>query len=340
MKIKALSRLAGRTLDYFIFYFTVTFFFKVIGIPLSAFGAILFSLLLPLFFIPVEAVMLKAFGATLGYKLFGVEVANKEGKRLSWKTALKRSLLLGIKIFSPVNLLYPILFLAKKSESQFDRIHEIQIIPKSRRVVIGTVLLMTCFTGWLFEEQLFENPKTVMSMFGGNKDWYHLTHTDGSFAVDFPKNPKFSQRPLPIPGKKPLDYSEYIHEEGDFTYSVSYSKLPNSWLQWGNGLLLKGAIKAIAAHLPHTEIVSKKTVKYQNLSGLNFTMHQAGDREIKGRLLVRDRILYKIEVSYPIAKRDHMQEKISAFINSFNTDTDQISAALAEVEEEITPSLN
>ena len=339
MKLKPISRLLARTLDYFLYYFAVSFTFQLVGIPLSAFSAIIFSLFLPLFFIPFEAASVSLFGSTLGYKLFGVAV-QKEGKKLSWKLSFARAFFLGVKIISPINLLYPILFIAKKTESQFDVKHGIEILATSRRRVIGTLLLMTCFTGWIFEEQLFENPKTVMSMFGSNKDWFHLTHPDGMFAVDFPKNPKFKQEPIPIPGSKPLDYSEYMHQDGDFIYSLSYSKLPNSWLQFGDGLLLKGAIKAIAAHYPQTEIVAKSTVKYQKLPGLNFTLHQAGDREIQGRLIVRERILYKLEMSYPIGKREQAHEKIDAFLNSFNTDKEQILASITEVEEEVTSSLN
>ncbi len=334
MKIKPIARLLARTLDYFLYYFAVTLTFQLVGIPLSAFSAIIFSLFLPLFFIPVEAATVSLFGSTLGYKLFGVAV-RKEGEKLPWKLSFARAFFLGVKILSPVNLLYPILFFAKKTESQFDLKHGINIIATSRRRIVGTVLLMACFTGWIFEEQLFENPKTVMSMFGSNKDWFHLTHPDGMFAVDFPKNPTFKQEPIPIPGSKPLDYSEYMHQEGEFTYSLSYSKLPNSWLQFGDGLLLKGAIKAIAAHYPQTEIVAKSTVKYQKLPGLNFTLHQAGGREIQGRLIVRERILYKLEMSYPMGKREQAHEKIDAFLNSFNTDKEQILASIAEVEEVI-----
>lgn len=87
-------RFFARKIDYIVFAVVVVFVLAMIGRPLEEGNRgtdVLFEIVIVLAWIPFEALLLAAFGTTLGKLLLGMKVQTTEGRRLSFVQALQRS---------------------------------------------------------------------------------------------------------------------------------------------------------------------------------------------------------------------------------------------------------
>lgn len=322
MKTKLFSRISARVLDYFLFYFTIIFTLKLFPYAIDERTWLFFLLFLPLLFIPVEAVFISLLGTTLGKYLFNIRVKDQKGQKLSLFKSLKRAFFEGWRNLFPLNLAHLICFFHNKGHSTLDQEQEIEIEAKPKKgfkFLLGASLLSLSFLTFFYEEEIkakITQQEGLFSILDLSKDWKEFKGKSEFFTVLFPKEPKSQEKKLPVPGKEPLDYYEHLFEEGDITYSVSYTNLPQAWLKWSHSLVLKGAIKLIASNTPSTSIRQRRITNIGNKTALDFILQQK-NKLTEGRLLINGTTLYKIEVSYPKNQGDELSENISYFIDSF-----------------------
>lgn len=148
--------------------------------------------------------------------------------------------------------------------------------------------------------------------------WAYFKHQENLFSATFPLLPQPLKRTLPVPGNDAdLPYHEYqcLVEENKL-YSISYTILPDTWLKWGNSLVLKGALKVILKELGKVNLVGKDSNTFKSFPALDYE-HYSGEKETVGTLILIENRLYKVEVTYPLNERQQVQEKICYFIEQF-----------------------
>ena len=144
----------------------------------------------------------------------------------------------------------------------------------------------------------------------GLEGWTKFSPKTDTFSISFPEKPKSITRDLPIPGSSDsLPYQEYKAEEKeDCVYSISYTTLPDKWLSWGSGLVLKGALKVIMYELGKVELVGKSSNTFKGFPALDYE-HYCQDRETTGTLVLVGNTLYKIEMTYPLSMRNEVKSR-------------------------------
>lgn len=334
-KPKPFSRFLARVLDYF-------FFYCFLILPLFSKNLLdhdymhLFCIfLVPLTWLPFEILFTTLFGTTPGKAFLGIHLRNQKGKKPTFKESLNRCFSVW---FKGVGLNLPLLnlFLCVKRLSEmkqnislsWDETLGISVYYKKKRAlrtVFACALVVLFSIFYVGEYELRDIINTSHQEFFSTKllnkeKWIRFEDKNGAFVACFLSKPEEKKTKLPIPrSKESLDYTEVIHtiKENQTTFEISYTRLPKSWLKWSSSLLLKGALKVFASNVPQTKILKKSSKMYRNLPALEFILKKGSDQERSGRLVLVGDILYKLDVTYPVEKRDETQESIATFLHSF-----------------------
>lgn len=336
-------RLFARLFDYCFFYLVVIISLSCTPFFIEDFfeiGVIALLFLMPCLWIPFEAVLIKTFGTTPGKKLFGIKIKNENDANLSLKKSFKRSLMVwmrgvgfGIPILNTICFFIFRRDLKKMGNASWDQKLNIRVYTSKRkrtRALLGTaafaLLLGTIATKQNLYEVSFQSPSSIISyikegkfLFDSKIKWVKFKSPEGTFDISFPKKPVTETKQLPIPDSdKTLPITEHTckHDE-DTHFSISYTTLPNSWLKWSSGLVLKGSLKVITKDLGGTKVVYKKNSKFKKHPSLHYTF-QKGEKETAGILILIDSTLYKIDMSYTPEKKQEMREYLQTFLESFN----------------------
>ena len=273
-----LRRFLARVFDYGLFYFLTVFISLVLPVEIEGQIFLLWALIAPLFWAPIEAVFLYAVQTTPGKKLFGLSLP-----LLSWSESFKRAFF-------------------------FKRTRDLNVKPIGiKRYIIALMLASSAGSALFFGEDLSEVAVHYEQSITGT-GWVQYISDNGKFQVQFPKKPVVQEpKQFEVPNDAPLELSECkVHKEAEF--SVSYLDLPKKWKLFGSNTLLKGAMKVVHEHMPGAEIVDKKIVKHKNYPAMDFKMKQ-GEKEIEGRLILVGNTLYKLWVVYtPTTPREQQHE--------------------------------
>ncbi len=200
---------------------------------------------------------------------------------------------------------------------------------KGKKLVIISAFTAAAVLGALFTVDQFKGAKIKHDVRHALKTAYVVKgwiEFNGSeiFTVHFPKKPEASSRELPIPGSEEgLPYQEYkcnIRENS--TISVSYTILPESWLNWGSGLVLRGSLKELMKELDNPTLVGSGTNTFKDNPSLDYE-HYSGDIETAGTLVLVGRTLYKMEMTYPMAERDQVRAELNYFLSTFTPTPEQ-----------------
>jgi hypothetical protein len=294
-KNRPLSRLFAQLFDLSLFFFilaTLAIFF------LPDFFQIGLLLIVPLLWIPIESILLTTFGATLGQKLFGLRIRRISGEILSPQKAFKNSLYLW--------------------DHTTKIIYRKNTLSTRAAQALSIFLIATTFTiGYTFRDLWISSEEDIFQeKLVGDLTWY--THKDKKYALEFPKEPTRISTDIPIPkSSETLHFEELRSDTSDMGFSLSYLNLPKRWLKWGSGLVLKGSLKFLVSNIPGAKIIRTSKHKYNSFPSLEFEIAKSNGLESAGRLiLIKDR-LYKLEVTYPKAKRTEMRAALTHFIQSF-----------------------
>lgn len=287
------ARFCAQVIDYALVYllFTAASFFLPFYIEdLYYLGVVFF---IPVFWMPVEALLISRYKTTLGKKLFGIRIEDHLGKKLPYGIALKRACFLGKR---PGIIRQTSLGLLRYT------------------VAICTLLFLTGVS--VFEKEItvlttgFEKCQTI-------DGWVDYTSTDGGFRVLFPQIPEEESKLLPVSAQGDnLSYQEVTsYQTKKVYYSISYMDLPRKWKLAGANRLLNGALDLIVEHTPGAKLLCKSMTKHQNFRSLDFHIAQEGAEEAQGRLILVDMTLYRLTVVYP---QDLVhQSQHTEFLNSF-----------------------
>lgn len=286
------TRLLARGVDYCLFYLLfslASMFFPFYIDDLYYLG---FAFLMPILWIPLEALLISKYKTTPGKKIFGIRIETHLSGRLPFLISLKRSLFLGAR---------PGIIRQKK------------ILIK--RFLLGFAVFSVLLGGAFFEKEIavvttgFEKYKTV-------DGWIEYTSSEGGFKVILPGDPACESKVLPVPSQnKKLNYNELkSYQTKKVYYSVSYIELPRKWKMAGAKRLLQGALDLIIDYTPESKLISKSMTKHQNLHALDFKFSQ-GEEEVQGRLILVGTTLYRLTAVYPPSLEHQLQHQ--EFVGSF-----------------------
>jgi len=252
----------------------------------------IFLVVIPLLWMPVEALLLMLFGTTPGKALLGIKICHRTGAKLSFWQGLKRA----------------------SGFASSGVIHQVPLTFK--RMLAAMVIVLSCSLMSIFGNAL---TKWTIGFERGisNEGWVQYIHDEGEFKVHFPHDPKEEQKQLEIPNaNKVLDYQELqATQNKKVHYSVTYMELPRKWKIAGSSTLLKGALEIMVKYLPETAIVNKQFTTHQTYRALDFHLKQ-GEDEVEGRLILVGMTLYKLTVIYPPELAETIQE--TPFFDSFD----------------------
>jgi hypothetical protein len=279
-----LRRFLARVFDYGLFYFVSIFISLVLPLELDNQLFLLWALVVPVIWAPIEAVLLYSWQTTPGKKLFGLSFP-----LMSWGECWKRALFF------------------KRSKGILAK--DIGI----KRYMIALMMACSAGSALFLGEDISEAAVHYEQSITGT-GWIQYVSDNGKFQVHFPKKP-VEQEPkhYEVPSGDPLQLSEFkVKKEAEF--SVSYLDLPKKWKLFSANTLLKGAMKVVHEHTPGAELIESKLVKHKNYPAMDFKMRK-GKNEIEGRLILVGNTLYRLTVEYtPESPREQQHE---IFLGSF-----------------------
>lgn len=344
------TRFFARLLDYSLFYCLLIlplFFASLIENDLIHLAAIY---LIPLLWIPLEALFTSILGTTPGKFLFGIFLKNSKNENLSFTKALKRSFKVWHKGALGNLPLLNLYFVAKRFVEirktgflSLDKDAGVVLYQKRKRSI--RTIVASCMLGFLgtFFVAEYEIREAIINSgskptFISNqitladekelkkagvitsKKWNCYKDPEGNFEIHFPGNPDESFKNIPIPKTKdslPYYTVNFKLDDHDIEYNLNYTTLPKNWLKWKPALLLKGALKIICSKLSEGKILSKSFFSLKDLPTLEFTLEKPDNKLSSGRLILIDNVLYKIEVIYPKEKKELIDVNVKTFLQSF-----------------------
>ncbi|MBX9923451.1 MAG: RDD family protein [Rhabdochlamydiaceae bacterium] len=286
------SSLIARGIDYCIFYLLFSLTSIIFPFYIEDFYYVGFALLIPLFWAPIEALLVSKTKTTPGKFLLGIRIETHLGGKLPFWIALKRSFFFGIR---------PGLI-------------------KQRKIKIWRYFVAICTFCALLGSSYFENEiaavTTGFEKYRAVEGWKEYTTADGRFSVIFPQDPEHETGILPVPSQnKTLSYDEFkSYQSKKVYYSVSYMELPKKWKLAGANKLLNGALDLMVEHMPATQLLGSEMTKHKNLRALDFHLSQ-GEEEVKGRLILVGTTLFRLTAVYPPSLAGQLQDR--EFVNSF-----------------------
>lgn len=286
-----LYRALARFCDYCLFYLALSAVTLFLPFFYGPFFYYALALAVPLLWVPIEAFLISRWATTPGKALFGLSVRGAIGFDLPYAAAIKWS------CFLP-------------GSSGTVRQQSISWKRKLSGFAASSLFIMAA---------IFGNVLAMWSVGLGqgvsSDGWVQYASSDSKFQVSFPSDPEHESKQLVIPKTgKVLDYQEISTEKRKVVYSVSHMELPSKWRLAANTTLLKGVLDAIVKYSDDNKLIQKEFTYHQNKRALNFKMKQ-GDEEVRGRLIIVGKRLYKVTIAYPQSRADEMQE--NPFIDTF-----------------------
>lgn len=288
-------RWLARITDYCCFYLLIAFSTSALPYFLGIYFYLSMIVIVPLLWVPLEALLISRYGKTPGRALFKMKVSDKKGGNLTFIDALRRAAFIDPGLGNP---------------------SQKRLSPK--RKALALILSITCVLTTIFVKPLTYYSLGLDTKISNNgwMQYYSLTR---GFAVNFPNDPKEQSKQIEIPDAgKFLDYEEISSQQTkDVFYSVSYMELPSKWRWAGSNTLLKGALDLLVKYSPtETEIIEREIILYQNHRALDFHLKQ-GENEVRGRFILVDNTLYKLTVIYPGFLSKEIEDG-SPFLDSFD----------------------
>ncbi len=290
------TRICARVVDYSLLYATGVFAALVLPVALSNLFYLAYALAVPLLFIPIEAKLTSSWGTTPGKAILGITVRQTDGKKLTWRQALKRAA-----------------FMDKRSGQ----------LSQDRPGLLRRMGAYATAIGLIVLSALSKN--ITDSSIGGEKaqrvsGWVQYSAKEAGFKVDFPKKPVVESREV-ASGDSAVNYNEYTSEgQSKVTYTVSYIDIPKKWGFVSSKRILKGVLDIILKLDPGAELLNKAFTSHGDHSALNFHSKK-GDEEVEGRLIRVKHRLYKLTITYPATTP---KELVSyKFLDSFELEKTQ-----------------
>ncbi|MCH9612778.1 MAG: hypothetical protein S4CHLAM102_12750 [Chlamydiia bacterium] len=294
-------------------------------------------LLLPVISAFVESILIRVFSTTPGKFIFGIQVQNETGGMPSFRQIFKKSMLKGWRLqilFLPIINVIALPFLIKRYQKNqspsWDSIDYPELVERKNTrfnqvitlFLIGVFAFLqfeavsTTFNRHLFAPKAYEMGTDLTPEILG---WRSYELDEGSFSASFPNKPEYVAKDFPIPSStEKLPFYEYSHEhpKEPIRYSISYTVLPDGWMKWSSGLILKGAMKIIVRYTSGSKLVDKQKISSKKYPGYNYTLSKSGTL-IKAQVYLIGNRLYRVETQFAKDLDTAEQKKADVFIQSF-----------------------
>lgn len=281
----------SRFIDYVILYIFGVWLSFLLPLYVDPLFYVVFALLLPLIWAPLEAWFIHHVGTTPGSSLFGIHYKTKIHFYKRLKQALWR----------------------EKREEVID------IRGGKKRFLTGTIFSIIIILIGIFSPLVYHlfSGQTIKPT---TKGWTHFHSSVGYFGVDFPAEPFEAPKQLVVPvARDPIPYIEYKSFQKDdnaITYSVSFLQLPLKVRFFGDSTVLKACLGYLPENGPTAKIVSQQLAPYHKYAAISFTLRN--DSEMTdGRLIMANGKLYKLIVNYPEGTDKEMLH-VADFLDSFH----------------------
>ena len=90
--------------------------------------------------------------------------------------------------------------------------------------------------------------------------------------------------------------------------------MPKKWGLAGENTILKVSLDLIMKNTKNAELVERKMIDYQGHKAIDYTLISEG-KEISGRLLIHQNVLYKLNIECPQGSSNHAVKE--DFLSSF-----------------------
>jgi hypothetical protein len=334
--MKQFHRLFARLLDYIWFFCLILFSLDTLGLGQSFYFIALFTL--PLFFAPVEAILLFLFKTTLGKALFSIFYDRRPTFIESILISVKKSILI-LPLFLPlVNVFFSIFYFKewkKFPTKRFDFIDGCKIIRKKPKhttrlflVIIAIFISFASFMPTTFmshAKQIGPYADKGIGIFLP-KDWIEFTSKEKSFTAFFPEKPKFIEKDFPVPrSDEVLLYKEHADKSLTEKHSIGSLDLPVGWTaKWGPQTVLKGALYILS---DGRKIIKKEKSIHEEFPATLYEMRQK-DHYILGKLVLVENTLFKLEVETDHSPTDQERILANSFFASFHPLSNKTTAPL------------
>lgn len=327
-----LRRSLAKVFDLALFAAGLHLFFEWCGVSLFMQGCL--ALLLPLFFTPLEVLLLKCFRTTLGKSIFGLTY----DRRFTWHSATMLSLkngILTLPLFLPlVNLFFLFLYvqeLHRYRSNRWDELSKERLVHTFKQPILRTLVTIFALTLSLITFA----PKTTLSYLssvtntdfftdGENSDfhggdlanWNKIDQNEVGAEIYFPQAPEFSIEHYPVPKSQlKLELKQYKYTDAAHQYSLTYTTLPKTWTKWGSNLVLNVGINYV---VDKKSITHKKKCKHYNHPALEYKLKKDG-QETTGMLILVNDTMYKIEFQHQeeLASLSAENQLLNTFLGSF-----------------------
>ncbi len=329
-----LRRSLAKCFDLALFAGAFHLLFQFLSVPLSVQGALI--LILPLLFAPLEALLLKCFGTTLGKAFFGLSYDRPFTLDSAFNLSFKQALLI-LPLFLPgINLLFIFFYIRELSRFPKNRWDELSkeklgTYSKSkilRSFVIAFTLMFSCVTfaptfslnqiSNLTGVDIFIEGVNTGYRIGNISNWKKVEESELAATLYFPNKPSQKIETYPVPKSDVvLELKHYIYEDAAHNYSFTAAELPKSWTKWGPSLVLGMGINYV---VDKKTIVSKRKCKHYDFPALEYKLEKSGKTTTGMLVLVQD-TMYQIEFQHPteLAALDSEAEQnlLHAFFSSF-----------------------
>ncbi|MBM3193197.1 MAG: hypothetical protein FJZ59_03065 [Chlamydiae bacterium] len=291
----------SRLLDYL--WFISILFFIIDILNLDLFFYLFTTLLLPILFAPLEAVLIKCFRTTLGKYIFGLSYNDL----FTWQTAFEFSFKRAIFLKTKVHVV-------QKKHPLFPHITAIltAVLLSCLTISPDATLNMACK---ILPFESLQELKIKRNGGGNCPDGWTKLNSDKElpFLIFFPDQPKLEETIKPIPhSTHVLDYKEYTFEK----YSLGYVDLPASWVKWGSNLVFKAALKQVLSH-EKGDLTEKQKTLHEQYPAIDYKIERSNKTTL-GRLVLVGTTVYKLEVVHPKDTKEAAKEDANLFFNAFH----------------------
>lgn len=303
------TRICARVVDYCLLFGFGLLFSLSLPMEVDTLFYLFYALVIPVLFVPIEALLLSIWGTTLGKALLGITVSNKTGSNLTFDEALKRAF---FREKRPG-------FLLQKEPGFLRKL--------SAYAIAASLLVFSVFSKDITNSNIGAESQQKVS------GWVQYSSKEAGFKVDFPNKPKVEAVELDVTSTDtPVNYNEYKSEgSSKVTYAVSYIDIPKKWGFVSSKRILRGVMDVILKLQPGSELLNREFTAHKDFSAMNFH-YKMGDEEVTGRLIKVGLRLFKLTISYP-ASTDEKHISM-AFLDSFDS---QSSSKVAQTPNEATP---
>ncbi|MBI5728477.1 MAG: hypothetical protein HY984_01845 [Candidatus Magasanikbacteria bacterium] len=165
-------------------------------------------------------------------------------------------------------------------------------------VLAGLIIMVTQLTQPTKKTQ--NSPPVLRADSDAFASWVTVSPPNGLFSARFPAAPQTTNNTLAIPDSSDVVVQDTFNASDDkgSIYFVSTAIYPVPFDPSKNSEALQSALDGMVGALPGAKLVNSQAVDFKGVPSLEFMIQDASQAFHQGKLLIRDRTLYQVFVTY------------------------------------------